>query len=285
MSKKIILPLTVVVILIIAGLILTNRRPSTSPPQQTIPAPSTASSREKQVSTPSSQVTIKLLNLPNTVIAGKDFTLQWRVETPEPQTISHTAIHWDTVAHPGKLDNTITPAQAGYLNFTPEFASGTFSLPREFTATLTTPLSGKKIYLRAHAIIKGKNFWTNEEEIAIQPSSPATNNTNSNTQPTSVNPPSAPASPVKEFNITARQWAFDPATITVKQGDTVKLVIKSIDVTHGIALPAFDISRRLEPGKTVTIEFTADQKGTYSFFCSVFCGAGHSDMKGTLIVE
>ncbi|MFA6533276.1 MAG: hypothetical protein WCT22_04760, partial [Patescibacteria group bacterium] len=41
---------------------------------------------------------------------------------------------------------------------------------------------------------------------------------------------------VKEFTMTAKQWAFDPAIITVKQGDKVKINIKSIDVTHGFAI-------------------------------------------------
>ena len=64
---------------------------------------------------------------------------------------------------------------------------------------------------------------------------------------------------VKEFDMTAKQWDFEPSTIEVNQGDTVKLHIESIDVIHGIALPAFGINENLEPGKTVDIEFVADK--------------------------
>lgn len=89
----------------------------------------------------------------------------------------------------------------------------------------------------------------------------------------------------KEFSMIARQWEFDPPVITVNEGDTVRLIIRSVDVTHGIAIPQFGINRQLMAGQTTTIQFVADKAGTYTFFCSVFCGAGHSEMKGTLIVQ
>lgn len=90
---------------------------------------------------------------------------------------------------------------------------------------------------------------------------------------------------VKEFKMTAKQWDFEPNTITVNQGDTVKLSIESIDVAHGFAISKYDINTVLNPGQTTNIEFVATTKGTYSFFCSVQCGSGHSGMKGTLIVN
>ena len=92
-------------------------------------------------------------------------------------------------------------------------------------------------------------------------------------------------SKIKEFDITAKKFEFIPSTITVNQGDKVRLNIKSVDVTHGFAISEFGISENLRPGKTVTVEFTADKKGEYTFFCSVYCGGGHSGMRGKLIVE
>lgn len=95
----------------------------------------------------------------------------------------------------------------------------------------------------------------------------------------------AQQSEVKEFRLTAKQWSFEPATIEVGKGDKVRIIVTSIDVTHGFALPEYDINERLEPNKQVTIEFVADKEGTFTFFCSVFCGSGHSGMKGKLIVR
>lgn len=90
---------------------------------------------------------------------------------------------------------------------------------------------------------------------------------------------------VKEFNIIAKKWEFEPGTIEVNRGDKVKLNIKSTDVKHGFSLSDFGINKDLNPGETTTVEFTADKLGTFTFFCSVYCGSGHQDMKGTLIVN
>jgi len=94
-----------------------------------------------------------------------------------------------------------------------------------------------------------------------------------------------PTSNVVEIDMTARQWNFNPATITVNEGDEVKLNIKSVDVTHGFSISEFGVSERLTPGKTTTVEFTADKAGEYTFFCSVPCGRGHGGMNGKLVVE
>ena len=94
-----------------------------------------------------------------------------------------------------------------------------------------------------------------------------------------------PESTIKEFDMIARQWAFDPETIIVNEGDTVILHITSVDVTHGFKLSAFGISEELREGETIDIEFVADQKGTFNFRCHISCGSGHSGMDGQLIVE
>ncbi|KKP67701.1 MAG: cytochrome c oxidase subunit II [Candidatus Roizmanbacteria bacterium GW2011_GWA2_35_19] len=90
---------------------------------------------------------------------------------------------------------------------------------------------------------------------------------------------------VKEFTMIAKQWSFDPALIKVKQGDKVRLKITSVDVSHGIAIPDFDVKADLKPNVETTVDFTADKKGEFTFFCSVLCGQGHTEMSGKLIVE
>jgi len=94
-----------------------------------------------------------------------------------------------------------------------------------------------------------------------------------------------PQQQVREFEITAKRWEFSPNPIIVSEGDLVKLKIKSIDVTHGIRLSEFGVNEILSPGNEVNVEFVADRKGSFSFFCTVTCGSGHSNMRGTLIVN
>ena len=90
---------------------------------------------------------------------------------------------------------------------------------------------------------------------------------------------------MKEFSITAKQFEFIPSTITVNTGDTVRLSVTSIDVAHGFSISQFKVSEVLAINETKVIEFVADKAGTYSMFCSVFCGSGHGQMRGTLIVN
>lgn len=88
-----------------------------------------------------------------------------------------------------------------------------------------------------------------------------------------------------EIDMTAKKFEFDPSTITVNKGDKVKIKLTSTDVNHGIAIPEYGISQKVDVGKTETIEFIADKSGEFTFFCNVFCGSGHKEMKGNLIVK
>ena len=90
---------------------------------------------------------------------------------------------------------------------------------------------------------------------------------------------------VKEFDLIARKWDFEPSTLTVNEGDTVLLHIQSIDVAHGFGLSAFSVSEYLTPGQTVDVEFVADKVGTFTYQCIIYCGSGHGNMEGQFIVE
>ena len=94
-----------------------------------------------------------------------------------------------------------------------------------------------------------------------------------------------PSGEVKEIKVTARQFQFEPSAIEVNKGDKVRLIVTSVDVPHGISIPEYGINERLNPGTPVTIEFTAEKEGTFTTFCSVFCGSGHSNMKGKIVVK
>ena len=89
---------------------------------------------------------------------------------------------------------------------------------------------------------------------------------------------------VRVIKMAARQFEFDPARVVVKKGEKVRLEVTSEDVTHSIAIRNYDVDRRLGPGRTEVITFTADQPGGHHFHCSVPCGKGHEDMHGELIV-
>ena len=91
--------------------------------------------------------------------------------------------------------------------------------------------------------------------------------------------------PVKTLDVIASQFKFEPATISVGEGDTVRLRLRSADRTHGIGIKAFRVKALIpKVADAVTVEFVADRAGTFDITCSEYCGTGHQAMKGKLIV-
>ena len=87
------------------------------------------------------------------------------------------------------------------------------------------------------------------------------------------------------INMTAERFTFAPSTITVKEGQTVTVNVTVKDATHGFRLADFGVNLTIPAGETQSVTFVADKKGAFKFACSVYCGSGHADMTGTLIVE
>jgi len=91
--------------------------------------------------------------------------------------------------------------------------------------------------------------------------------------------------PVKSFDVVAKRFAFEPATLEVQQGDRVRIVITSADGVHGIGIRKFKVNSLIpRGGKPVTVEFTASEAGTFPIVCSEACGDGHATMRGSLVV-
>src|SRR5579863_4811940 len=87
------------------------------------------------------------------------------------------------------------------------------------------------------------------------------------------------------IKMTAKKYEFTPSTIRVRKGEHVRLLVSALDRTHGFKIEAFKVEQKLPKGEEVTIEFTADQSGTFPFQCSEVCRLGHKKMKGKLIVD
>jgi len=84
--------------------------------------------------------------------------------------------------------------------------------------------------------------------------------------------------------VVAKKFEFVPAEIRLRKGETVTLQFTAPEVPMGFNLADFKLRTDIVPGKIATLELTPDKTGTFTFLCDVFCGSGHEDMSGTLIV-
>jgi cytochrome c oxidase subunit 2 len=88
----------------------------------------------------------------------------------------------------------------------------------------------------------------------------------------------------REIHITAKKFDFTPDNINLKKGEPVVLVVSSQDRKHGFNLRAFGIRADVNPGGTTRIRLTPDKTGKFTFSCDVFCGEGHEEMTGTIVI-
>ena len=86
------------------------------------------------------------------------------------------------------------------------------------------------------------------------------------------------------IKVVAKKFEFVPSEIRVKRGETVTLSFAAPEVPMGVNFP--DLAQRIDivPGKTATLHLTPDKAGRFVFLCDVFCGKGHEEMSGTLVV-
>jgi cytochrome c oxidase subunit 2 len=90
---------------------------------------------------------------------------------------------------------------------------------------------------------------------------------------------------LKVISLTARQWSYDPPSITLKVGVPVVLEITSADVHHGFNLPDFGVRADAIPGRKSRVKLVPDKTGTFEFHCDYYCGSGHEGMEGQIAVE
>lgn len=88
----------------------------------------------------------------------------------------------------------------------------------------------------------------------------------------------------RRIEVSAKRFNFTPAEITLKKGEPVVIVLKSIDVAHGLRFRELGFNVKASKGQTSEATFTPTKTGDFVGQCSVFCGSGHGGMKLTLHV-
>jgi nitrous-oxide reductase len=89
--------------------------------------------------------------------------------------------------------------------------------------------------------------------------------------------------------ITSQAPAFTPREFRLKMGDEVTLILTNLDkvedLTHGLAIPKYNINFIVNPQETKSVTFKADKPGVFWCYCTHFCHALHLEMRSRMIVE
>ncbi|MDN2671873.1 cupredoxin domain-containing protein [Janthinobacterium sp. SUN026] len=84
--------------------------------------------------------------------------------------------------------------------------------------------------------------------------------------------------------IQAKKFVYTPNEITLKKDEPVVLAFTAIDFIHGFFIPDMRIRADLLPGQVTEVRLTPGKAGEYAFLCDNFCGSGHEEMNGKIIV-
>jgi cytochrome c oxidase subunit II len=68
-------------------------------------------------------------------------------------------------------------------------------------------------------------------------------------------------------------------------GKPVKMLLRSIDVLHDFYVPEIRAKMDLVPGIVTYFWFTPTKTGEFEILCAAYCGLGHPQMRGKLVVE
>lgn len=79
---------------------------------------------------------------------------------------------------------------------------------------------------------------------------------------------------------------WQPDHLSARAGEPLHLRLTSNDVVHSFAVAKQDMSPvDVEPGKVTALTLLFDKPGTYTFYCTRWCGANHWRMRGTIEVS
>ena len=94
-----------------------------------------------------------------------------------------------------------------------------------------------------------------------------------------------PAAPEKVIQVTAKKFEFSPSVIELKVGVPVVLELRSLDREHGFSVPGLHIDETIPKGGVTRVRVVPREAGSFDLHCSVFCGSGHEEMTGRIVVS
>jgi len=92
----------------------------------------------------------------------------------------------------------------------------------------------------------------------------------------------APAGP--EVAVRVSKQGFQPSRITVRRGETTRLVLSTSEGEHCFAIEALRVEKRVVPGRPTRLDLTPGQAGVFPFYCCLESGEAARVERGELTV-
>jgi cytochrome c oxidase subunit 2 len=96
--------------------------------------------------------------------------------------------------------------------------------------------------------------------------------------------PVVAARPGEDVYLLARMWSWYPV-LKLKRGETYRLHLSSMDLVHGFSLFPLNLNFMVLPGYEYVLTVTPTATGEVYAVCNEFCGIGHHQMVGKIVVE
>ena len=88
-----------------------------------------------------------------------------------------------------------------------------------------------------------------------------------------------------EVVMLGQAWSFTPNEVRIPAGSEVTFLMTSPDVIHGFHVEGTRINVMLIPGQVARVTYTFEEPGEHLIVCHEYCGIGHHNMWGRVIVE
>lgn len=134
----------------------------------------------------------------------------------------------------------------------------------EFTGKQNPPNESYKI--QPEEFMQLANEFTEKYQVGVEKGIPV------------VEPP-----PGADVYLVGRMWMWEPI-LKLKKGETYRVHLSSVDLQHGLSIYPLNMNFMALPGYDYVLTLTPTEAGDYRLICNEFCGIGHHNMVGKLIV-
>jgi cytochrome c oxidase subunit 2 len=100
---------------------------------------------------------------------------------------------------------------------------------------------------------------------------------------TSNNFPVVAPPPGSDVYLQASMWMWYPV-LQLEKGKTYTLHLSALDVNHGFSMLPLNVNLQVVPGYDYGLRVTPTQSGDFRIVCNEFCGIGHHNMVGRVII-